>query len=727
MATISKVRDLVPLLKEIETADDPIAAIERRGHVINSALRTRLKAARAPTPAQRRLWQKTAAKAGALRTTFGERPQIVPRQVSPSEYEFSAGLRMSAADEILAGLLANGTIPDVLFLDELLSAGDSNTLQNFFVVDKPGGRMGRLQFTGTPTIAPISDGSDRVLLTLPFRLNFERITKTVFKQVRTLVTFATGRMRLDIRLAAEADVDSKGARFVEIQLDLSGGGNARLETDANSPVKLAVQPAPGQFDILAVILQNEIKQRLGGALRLTVSASIPLPLGKLEIRSPAIVTRGDALLVGVKVVGTTGLGNPDTLVPLFPNAETNFFTRVHDQVLRLIIQDAAKSGILTREAKKSHPDAVIHSADIAFGKDTIKLIASGEIVDLCPGGVNLGFRVTTTVTIKLEGTEIHVTKETSKDLDNTDALLCVIGTLGLALLTAVAVLVFNGIGIASGFTAVLAFGVIGVLSAILAFDGDDFALAFGSGGGGDDKPTIIELDFPIPGTDLLPTLTGNFIRLDESTMLMAARLGTRPDDLNTYFYVQFMEPDANNPAATAVRPMKNARVRLMDRDSPQPAGDDVNLPGPTTTRRSQQTPAGNFSITTETRFASTTDEMFREATADRNGRVRFYIPRDKLGSKGGVKVVETTRLNLDTDKETKSTQRTSVPEARPDLYFQVTRPNNTTIDTLNLASGFFKNFQSSRIGTPANPHTITFGGGLGGVLDPNPSAESGSE
>ncbi|HYP02892.1 MAG TPA: hypothetical protein VER76_22100, partial [Pyrinomonadaceae bacterium] len=86
-----------------------------------------------------------------------------------------------------------------------------------------------------------------------------------------------------------------------------------------------------------------------------------------------------------------------------------------------------------------------------------------------------------------------------------------------------------------------------------------------------------------------------------------------------------------------------------------------------------------------------------------------------------------TRLNLDTDKETKSTQRTSVPEARPDLYFQVTRPNNTTIDTLNLASGFFKNFQSSRIGTPANPHTITFGGGLGGVLDPNPSAESGSE
>jgi hypothetical protein len=81
--------------------------------------------------------------------------------------------------------------------------------------------------------------------------------------------------------------------------------------------------------------------------------------------------------------------------------------------------------------------------------------------------------------------------------------------------------------------------------------------------------------------------------------------------------------------------------------------------------------------------------------------------------------VETTRLNLDTDRETTSTRRTAAPEARPDFYFRVTRANGTVVNTLQLPAGFFLNLQSARIGTPANPLTITFGGaGPVVVLDP---------
>ena len=716
MATISKAKDLIPLLAEVETADDPIAALEQRGHVFSPALKTRLKSVRVPTPAQQRLWKQAALKAGKSQVTFGQRPRLTPRALSPNEFEFSAGVKMSAANEILAGLLANGTIPDVLFLDELLSSGNIDVLLSLFRVDQPGGRPGRFFITGPPVVTPISEGNDRVALTVPFRLNFERIIKTPFLQTRTVVTFATGRMRLSIKLAAETDTASNGTRNLVVQLDLSQGTDARLEIDANSPVKLVSPPAPGQIDLLAGVLQNEIQQRLGGSLRLTLSANIALPFGNLEIARVVVLTRGDALLVGIKVVGTQGLGNPDTLTALFPNPDTNLFTRVHDQLLRIIIQRAAKSGALTRAAKETHPDAVIDSADIAFGEDTIKLIAKGKIVDLCPGGVDLNFTVTTTLTITLENTEIHIKKDTSKDLDNTDVILCALGTLGLALLAAVAALVFHGIGIASGITAVLAFGAIGVLTAILAFDSNDFALVFGSGE--DDKPTIIELDFPIPRTDLLPTLSGNFIRLDESTMLMAAHLGTRPDVLNTYFYVRFTEPDSQSPAIVVTRPMKGARVRLMDRDSPAPAGDDVTLPGPTTTHSGSQSPAGDFAITTETRFQRTSDETFGDVIADRSGRVRIYIPRDKLVSKAAMKVVKTTRVNLDTDQETTSTRQTPVPEARPDFYFRVTRSDGSVVDTLQQGIGFFKNFLTARIGTPTNPLTITFGGIGPIVVDP---------
>ena len=301
MAIISNLKDLLPFLAELESADNPIAALEQRGHTLSPDLKAKLKSVRAPNPVQHRQWQQIAQKAGTSRITVGKKPQLASRALSPNDFEFSAGVKMSAANEILAGLLANGTIPDVLFLDELLTSGNIDVLQNLFLLDQPGGRLGRFFITGPPLASALGEGLDRVALTIPFRLNFERIIKTASTQIRTVVTFATGRMRLSVKLAAETNTARNGARNLVIQLDLSQGTDARLEIDATSPVKLASPPAPGQIDLLAAILQNEIQQRLGGSLRLTLSANIPLPFGNLEIARVVLLTRGDALLVGIKV------------------------------------------------------------------------------------------------------------------------------------------------------------------------------------------------------------------------------------------------------------------------------------------------------------------------------------------------------------------------------------------------------------------------------------------
>ncbi|MBI1354367.1 MAG: hypothetical protein GC160_08475 [Acidobacteria bacterium] len=717
MATISKLQDLVPHLGSVVTADDPIAALEQAGLKLSPDLKTQLQARKKPTAAQRKAWNKAAAEAGNVRFTVGADPVIAPRALGPGEFEFSAGLRFSLANEILGGAHASGVIPNTLFLDQLLPAGERSVLQAAFVVgqDTPGGQVGRMQITSPPTIEAIREGFNRVFVSIPFRLNFERILSIATGSFRTVVTFATGRLRLSVGLVTESTPVTATARNLQIQIDLSDSIDARMEIDASSPAQRITTPAPGQVDGLAVLLQNALQLELKDFLRFAISAAIPLPIGRLEIHETAIITRGDALLVGVKVQGTPGTGDPNTLRALFPDADTNFFTRVHEQVLRLLVQAAARSGQLTRIAKDTHPDAVIDSADVAFGKDTIKIIGKGKIVDLCPLNVDLTFTATVTITITLDTNRIIIHQDKSRNLGNGSAALCVLTTLGLALIVAIGSLILNGIGIASGLTAVAALGVIGVLTTILEFDAPDFELAFG--GGGDSGPTIVDLDFPYPGTDLLPTATGNFIRLDESTMLLAAHLGTRPDTLNTYLYVRFVEADAVGVA----RAMSGVSVKLMDRDAVSPAGDDVTLPPPSTSTSGQHTPSAQFAIVKKTHFERTADETFGEFTTDFAGRIRVYIPSDKLVSRGGNKVVETTRINLETGDETTTTRRTPFPEANPDFYFRVKRANGTVVDTLSLPAGFFVNFRSHRVGTFNNPLTISFGGGVlggthGGVL-----------
>lgn len=709
MAILTTPQELLPLLGSVVTAEDPLAALERKGHSFSPALKSSLQPRRVPTATERAQWTKAARMSGPVTFTAGKTTQAAARELATGEYEFTAGIRMGVANEILAGTLANGTLPDTLFLDELLSAGSIDLFMGAFRMDRPGGRIGRMLFTAPPVLAVVGEGSDRVAVTFPFRLLFERISRTAGRTIRTVVTQATGRLRLIVGLTTQVATVRAGERRLEMQIDLSQSLDARLDIDPGSPVQRVSQPAPGEVDGLAVLIQNALQQQLAERLRVSISAQIPMPIGRLEIHETAMLTRGDALLVGVKVQGTPAPGNPETLVAHFPNAATNFFTRLHDQVLRIAVRSAARSGELTAMARRTHPDAQISSADVAFGKDTISLMATGKVVDMCPFGVDMGFTMTTTLRFTLEGTRIKVTKETSIDLDNADVALCLLTSLGTALLAAIGVLTMQGFLAALG-----TFSVIGVLTLLLEFDVPDLLSRLLEES--KNEPIYVELDAPLPGTDLLPTLTGPLVRLDESTMLLLARLGTRPDDVNTYFYVRFMEADELGIA----RAMRGVGVTMMDRDSPAPAGDDVVLPAPTTRTTAHQTPNGVIATTTRTTYERTRDEAVRTGTTDYSGRVRMYIPWDGLATRGGVKVEEIRRWNVDTDDEEGpgAMRRTNVREARPDFYFKVTRGNGSVVDTLQIPSGFFLNFQSARVGSFAAPLTIAFGGGRPVVLEP---------
>ena len=708
MAILTTPKDLLPLLGSVVTAEDPVAALERKGHSFTAALKSSLQAKRVPTAAERKLWTKAAAMTGPVTFTAGKTTQAVARELAAGEFEFMAGIRMGVANEILAGTLANGTLPDTLFLDELLSSGSIDLLMGAFRMDRPGGRIGRLLFTAPPVLSVVRDGADRVAVTFPFRLLFERVFQAAGRTIRTVVTNATGRLRLIAGLTTRVVTVRPGERRLEMQIDLSQSLEARLDIDPGSPVQRVSQPGPGEVDGLAVLIQNALQQQLAGRLRVSISAQIPMPIGRLEIHDTTILTRGDALLVGVKVQGTPAPGNPATLVAHFPNAETNFFARLHDQVLRIAVQSAARSGELTTIARQSNRDAQISSADVAFGKDTISLVATGKVVDMCPLGVDMGFTMTVTLRFTLEGTRIKVTKNTDIDLDNADVALCLLTSLGVALLAAIGVFTMQGF-----FAALGAFSVIGVLTLLMEFDVPDLLSKLLEESKND--PLYVELDTPLPGTDLLPTLTGPIVRLDESTMLMLAHLGTRADDVNTYFYVRFMEADEFGIA----KAMRGVGVALMDRDSPAPAGDDVVLPPPSTRTTAHQTPNGVIATTTRTHYERSVDETVRQGTTDFTGRVRMYIPWDSLATRGGVKVEEIRRSNVDDadDEGTTSTRRTDVREARPDFYFKVTRGNGSTVDTLQIPSGFFLNFQSARVGSFASPLTIAFSGGRPLVLD----------
>jgi hypothetical protein len=726
MAAITKSSDLVNHLAELSFSENPSEALIRAGHVIDDGLLPKLRlnnsALRGRLPSLRR----ASKKAGRLSYSVNQAsPPFTVAALAPGDFEFIAALKIAVANEIVAGFFDNGTIPATINLDQILTAEQLQKLTSQLIPDRTGGRIGRLFFTGPPLLSLPTGSPGLIRIHLPIRVNFETIIDTPFRTIRTVVTFFKGALNLVARLDAEVvqtDQFSQGvAPTIQLMIDLNDRFLASFETDTDSPVQRDESSIGLGIDFLAAELQLGFQELYGARLKVAISALIPLPIGSLEVAEIQTTTIDDVLLAGVKLTEAPDLGDIARLQLNFSNASDNFCVRTHGSVLSRLAQAALDSGQLTGAAKKVHPDAVIDSVHVDISNNRISIAAKGKIVDLCPLGVDLGFTTTTTLAFSLEGTRVKVTKSTNTNLDNGDAILCAITSLGIAIIVAVIVAILPGFGTASVIGAVGAFSAIGFLQVLLEYNDQEIDLLFGSGGG----PTVhwIDLDLALPGTDLLPALTGEFFRIDDGSLVLGGTINARPDDTNSYFYIAFQTIGQFG----RTQPLVDAKVQLIDRDNPPAPGDDVTLPPTRTVTTRHTIPNGTFSTTTTTSYERGADEVFKSVTTDRNGRIRIYLPKRALQSVGAKQLIRTVHVGIDgSDDGDDSAEMPNtklgglIKESFPDFFFQVVTKDGTRFDTSVIPSAHWLNFHSSRIGSPSAPLVVILGDARGPVVfDPS--------
>jgi len=231
------------------------------------------------------------------------------------------------------------------------------------------------------------------------------------------------------------------------------------------------------------------------------------------------------------------------------------------------------------------------------------------------------------------------------------------------------------------------------------------------GGGGTSKPTLIDLTTPIPGTELLPTLTGVLTSSQPGVLSANVTGGFRPDTINTYVYARFLGSmlGGGGPLGTMnATPLRSAKVLLLDQDKPSPAGDDVNMPAVGETERI----GPRFITTTSVSYTPpATDESLGQANTDFDGRVMFAL-KPGAGRRAGTSTTTTTTEPVRpsghggaNDPQVRSETKV-VGEAAPDLYFLV-QAVNVNADTRKLPNGIFINNQRMHVGTPEQPVTYT--------------------
>jgi hypothetical protein len=324
-------------------------------------------------------------------------------------------------------------------------------------------------------------------------------------------------------------------------------------------------------------------------------------------------------------------------------------------------------------------------------------VVQGRLVNECPLNVDLAFSNTRTITLKFTGDAVEVDETDDKSILDAHNLWCLLTSLGLIGLALLIGGIFGGIGAAVG--SVIGFFLTNV---------GPFLVEQLFSGGGNGKPTLVPLDTPVPGSDQLPTLTNGSLQLDSGALLMTATAGLRPDDVNTILYVRFLQQDGISVFTT--KPVAGVTVQLLDQDVPPPPGDDPTIVVPPSSFGLHGKKGENIVNSFEPPKA---DQKLGEGKTDLNGVVRFALLKSQLVTNAGNIVTKTTRYDPDQLRIVTETTETPVVENEPDLYFYLTLPDGTVVDTRSMPGGFMKNFTSARIGTLAHPLTFTIGGSTG--------------
>jgi hypothetical protein len=723
MSVITTTQELARVLSGRTAGEDPRTDLERRGYKLSPALARRVATLRPSKPIdapRRERWAAAAREAGPVHYLEGLPPRGTPRERAAGDWDIVAAVGFDAVDAALAGLHATRVVPRDIDLGLVLSSSEltdliAEVLQDVFEGVPDGINSIVLRLDPAPTARPIV-GTDGAELTLPFTLDLGRTS--VFAG-RTTLTSIVGTLQLGVSLDAEVSfVGTEGRLTIALGLPYPPSTEQALAITiaADSPV----QPRSGsRLDSLVTVLGLIVTRRLGPSLPSWVIAPlIHLPLGtntNLLVRQVGVravdTGGGGAIVVGVRAGGLLPEpGDLDNLTNPFAERGGNLFLRVHEELVRNVLRAAHRSGYLDELAREVDESARIEDVDASFTRDEIRFHVRGRLVDGCGLWKDLPFEVVHAVKFALEGDRIVLTRQNNVHVGTLDAVLCFLtSVLEGAIVGAVAGLasgllvgMLGGIilGIVAGLAESLATRPVGRLAAQAIWD-----FIHGEDSGGPDT-TMIDLDRPVPGTELLPQIEGLDVEVDDVSLQTWNRITLVPDTINTYAYVALAERGLFLPRSVA-RPIPGVRIECMDQDVPAPPGDDARPP----LDEPEQVVVSNRKrlVTVSTIYRPPTqDQRLASATTDMAGIARFVLRPSQLRTTAGR--VERTRMTEYLDQPQRETDyhttTTVLVERAPDVYFRGRLVDGRSLDSRTLAPGLLLNLSQRRIGTPDSPLTF---------------------
>jgi hypothetical protein len=684
MPEIRTTQELLHVIGSAAATADPIAELKRRGFTFSAPMlaaiaRTRPNVRMGPVARQR--MERVARKTRITLRAGGAAAPVAAARFAPDDFDVIAAVTTALADQVLNGLLRTNTLPQVVPLVRLLTAAQrgqlATALTGVFTNIPPDSLAGNLSIRG-PLSTRALTGTDGLLLAAPFTLQIVQRTG-----LPTVVGELRGTLTLVVQLGADVQfLGNPAVAAIRITAQLPAfpsQGAPALVIDATSPI----QPQrPEQLPQLARLLQTVLSGIISKSFEVSPFINVPgvpglrLVVERVDVRSVR-APDGDRIAVGIRFIGA-GQTPPDLgrLERLRPEAGRNLALRVHERHFDAALETARRNGALDAIARKENDDARITSADARFSGNKIILTFKGKVVDACLA-LDVGFTVTQTLALFLDGDQLRVESTTDPDVDDVDQVLCAV----IALVA----------GVAVSLPALLVAPFIGVFQVVLIVAGLlDFPDPSSS-------TTLIQLDRPIPGTELLPVLERLSARVEDGVLIASAAASLRADDINTYVYVRFL--NSLNRFDPGV-PLSGARVEVHDRDAPPPPGDDVVLPRTGETERIVGTKF--IRTVTVTYEPPTTDPLLGQATTDFDGRAMFALTPAQMRNGAGHVVTTTTIEDLRTGNvESQSTRRT-VAERAADVYFKVFAMGDQA-DTLSKPGGLTVNLQSKHLGTPGVP------------------------
>jgi hypothetical protein len=714
MSEVKTSHELASLLGSTLTSTDPIKAIEDHGYTLSAELRQKLESTeivpKLPEE-ERQRWAERAKDFGPSRFTVGEPSPFSLASLAPGEYDLILGFRMDLLHEALEGLYATHVIPHGLpaHTDEKLVI---DVLRGLFDGIPEGEKIetGTFHLTAAPTMSPV-DGTERVSLHQPFELDIDRVSSGMFhgtvvrEKVASLVGTLHLTMSVDVEVVGVNNRPKLGVRLIPVDPlgNLPDEQRFRIEVDAGSTIQPQGQQVLDDIEMLiALFMKNELE----GKQVWTVTPEIdlkeytgggPLVVGSVDVRTVVSPVSG-AVMIGVRFGWPgPGHGDPQRLTNPFVDQSANIYARVHIERLRMILQEMQESSELGKLAKEEHEDARIEKADVELGENEIRIKLKGKVVDACGFWKDLPFEAVHTIHFEFLPDRVRITRSTSINTDGEDVFWCAV----LSVLQVVAVGV--AVGVATGGLGGIALGALAGLyvGKNVPFFEMAYDELFGEGEG--PEVSLFKLRTPISGTELLPRITGAYMRATADCLEHFYSISLVPDEINTYLYARFLYRDLAT-LARPVEPLSGVKVQLLDQDFPKPTFDDVKIP---LEEEEIVIEGGSKVIVIKLYAPPESDEVLKVEKTDWTGLARFMLRPHELQTTAGT--VFTTTTKITEFHESGETTEKPIREQLPDVYFRVhtdfgVRDTSKSDDD----EGLMVNLRMKRVGSADAPLTFLF-------------------